>query len=130
FSKHPGRLMTLTYHGLAEKKHIKAAIIANNEYDDTGGLGTFKKKSLTAGKLSIYTVNPQGPLESIALLSKLALGSWKNTVGLEFFDVKELKIHTNKSKIRVLLDGEILNLQAPLLFACDPGSLNILIPET
>jgi diacylglycerol kinase family enzyme len=125
-----GRTMYLTHHGITEKKFIKAAVIANNEYEDSGVAGAFKKKSLSDGKLSIYTVNPEGSLESIALLSKLALGSWKSADGLEFFDAEKLQLDTNHSKITVLLDGEIYNLRAPLHFVTDPASLNILIPET
>lgn len=128
-SKRQGQFMSLSHHGITEQKLIKAAIIANNEYEDAGGLGTFKKKSLTNGNLSIYTVNPEGTLESIALLSKLALGSWKNAAGLEFFNTKELKIHTHKNKINVLLDGEIHTMSAPLSFVSDPSALSILIPE-
>lgn len=125
-----GRTMSLTYHGVTKQKLIKAAVIANNEYEDAGGLGTFKKKSLKDGTLSIYTVNPEGAVESIMLLSKLALGSWKDAAGLEFFNAKELTLNTRKHKISVLLDGEIYNFRAPLSFVSDPGALSILVPET
>jgi diacylglycerol kinase family enzyme len=124
-----GRFMSLTYQGITEKKFIKAAVIANNEYEESGGLGTFKKKSLTDGNLSVYTVNPEGTLESLALLSKLALGLWKNAGGLEFFNTKELKLHSHKRKISVLLDGEIFNLHVPLQFVIDPSALSVLVPE-
>jgi diacylglycerol kinase family enzyme len=128
-SKRHGRPMFLSYHGITEQKLIKAAVIANNEYEDVGGLGSFKKKSLTEGKLSIYTINPEGAVESIMLLSKLALGSWKDAAGMEFFDVKELKLNTHKSKISILLDGEIYKFRAPLLFSTDPAALSILVPK-
>ncbi len=124
-----GRFMSLTYQGVTEKKFIKAAVIANNEYEDAGGLGEFKKKSLTDGNLSIYTVNPEGALESIALLSKLALGSWKEAAGLEFFNAKELILSARKREISVLLDGEIYKMRSPLRFFSDPGALSILVPE-
>ncbi len=126
---HRPRPMSLTYHGITERKLIKAAVIANNEYQDAAGLGTFKKKSLSDGKLTIYTVNPQGALESIALLSKLALGLWKQAEGLESFDVKALKLETRHSKIDVLLDGEIYRMRTPLNFKAEPKALTLLVPE-
>ena len=122
--------LSLSHHGLTEHKWIKAAIIANNEYEDAAGVGTFKKKSLSDGKLSVYTVNPEGTLESIALLSKLALGSWKDMPSLEFFDVKNLKINTYRNRVNVLLDGEIYRLRGPLSFTSEPGGLTILIPNS
>lgn len=128
-SRRRGRPMSLSYQGVTEEKIIKAAVIANNEYEETPGLGTFRKRSLSDGKLTIYTVNPEGTLESIALLSRLALGSWKNAAGLEFFSTTELKLNSGGRKISVLLDGEIRTLLAPLRFVSEPGSLNILIPE-
>ncbi|MBP7722529.1 MAG: hypothetical protein KA155_08335 [Alphaproteobacteria bacterium] len=128
-SENRGRLMSLNYEGIIEQKFIKAAVIANNEYEDSSGLGTFKKKSLTDGILSIYTVNPEGALESIALLSRLALGAWKNAAGLDFFNTKKLKLNTPKRKISVLLDGEIYNFRTPLSFVAHPGTLSILIPK-
>ena len=124
-----GRIMYLTYEGITEKKIIKAAVIGNNEYEDAGGLGAFKKKSLTDGNLSIYTVNPEGTLESIALLSKLALGLWKDAAGLEFFNARELTLNARKHEIKILLDGEIYKMRSPLRFFSDPGALSILVPN-
>jgi diacylglycerol kinase family enzyme len=123
-----GHLMALSYEGVTEEKHIKAVIIANNEYEEAGEAGTFKKKSLTDGKLSIYTVNPEGTLESILLLSKLALGDWQNANGLEVFETTALKLR-HKAKINVLLDGEVYTLKGPLSFRCHPGALHIMVPK-
>lgn len=124
-----GRLISLAYEGITEQKYIKAAVIANNEYEDAGGIGVFRKKSLTDGNLSIYTVNPEGALESIALLSKLALGAWKDAAGLEFFNARELTLSARRREIKVLLDGEIYKMRSPLRFYSDPGALSILIPK-
>jgi diacylglycerol kinase family enzyme len=121
--------MTLRCDNLTRKQRIKAAIISNNEYEDAAGVGVFKKKSLSDGKLSVYTLSPDGTLESLNLLSSLAFGSWKNDPCIKIFDTKTLHLNSIRRKINVMLDGEVCRLRMPLVFTTDPASMTVLVPE-
>lgn len=123
------RIMQLTHGDKSEKKDIKAAVISNNEYDAHAGFGTFKKKSLTDGKLSVYTLNPDGPFESMMLMAQLAIGAWEDAAGLAYFNASSLKLDAEEGEERVLLDGEIRYLQRPLMFQSEPKKLKVILPD-
>lgn len=120
--------MRLEYDGRKEYHNIKAIIIGNNEYETAGGPGTFKKKSLKDGLLSIYTVNTEGPLEAMELLSKLAIGSWHEAHGLNAFNTTALKVKLYQKNTTILLDGEAQRFSSPLRFKIRPQALQINVP--
>jgi diacylglycerol kinase family enzyme len=128
FSSSRSMPLTIRHDGTTEQAMIKAAVIANNEYEDRGGLGVFLKKSLSEGKLAIYTIHPEGTFESLALLSRLALGAWKDSAGLEFFHTRKMTLDSSSPKIKILLDGEIYLLDTPLDFVIEPNALDIIVP--
>ncbi|MBU0800013.1 MAG: hypothetical protein KKA05_03335 [Alphaproteobacteria bacterium] len=125
---HPDSL-SLRSDSLTRRHRIKAAIIANNAYDNAPGLAHFHKKSLTDGKLSIYTVAPQGHVESLALLSKMLVGGWADENCIERFDTTKLRINTYRRHMSVMIDGELKTMRLPLRFEIKPRSLSILVPE-
>lgn len=121
--------MALTSEGRTRHKASKVIIVSNNEYDNASGIASFKKKALTDGKLAVYLFNTAGTLAAIALLSKIAMGSWTEAMEVESFNAQKLKLQMYKMKTNVLVDGEIFRMKLPVHFRIEPKALSVLVPQ-
>lgn len=49
---------------------------------------------------------------------------------LERVSTRKLTIASRRSKIKVLLDGELIRMRSPLRFRLHPGALKLIIPNS
>lgn len=124
-TKHNYRLRYPTH---SETKKVKAVVISNNTYLENAHPNSFKKKSLQDGEFGVYSINIEGTLESMHLLSSLLLGNWQDDPGVDTVITNEVYLENDHPKIPVLLDGEKVTLKAPLHFEIHPKSLPVLVP--
>lgn len=125
-TKHNYRLKYPTH---SETKKVKAVVISNNTYMEDAHPNAFKKKSLQDGEFGVYSINTEGTLESMHLLSSLLLGNWQDDPGVDTVITNEIMLENDHPKIPVLLDGEKVTLNAPLHFEIMPKALSVLIPS-
>lgn len=101
--------------------------IGNNEYE-TNPLKLGRRKSLTSGKLSLYTTSNTERVYIMRLIFKAILGSPNEDVDFEFHKAREIRLDNGKRTIRVALDGEVYRMKTPLCYKSLPKKLSVILP--
>jgi diacylglycerol kinase family enzyme len=97
----------LSVDGEAVETHV--ALVANNDYQlDLFSLG--ERERLDEGRLYLYVAHG------------LLRGSWEERAGERFV------IDSERGRVHAARDGEPAELDTPLEFAIDPGTLRVLLP--
>ena len=108
-------------------ERVQSIAIGNNSYDE--GIGRFFSRSrLDAGRLSVYVLKHLGFDDVMRLAAGMLLGTWRHDEVLEIDDVRALTLRLKRRKVRVMLDGEIAMLDAPLHFTLRPRALSVVAP--
>ncbi|BAI72043.1 diacylglycerol kinase [Azospirillum sp. B510] len=102
-------------------------VVSNNVYDDGFGL-VLTRQALDAGKLGVYVARERNAFAMLRLMGRLIPGSWKQDEGLETYTVTSLTVHSRRHHLKMVNDGEIRKLQAPLRYRSLPGALKVLAP--
>jgi diacylglycerol kinase family enzyme len=102
-------------------------VVSNNVYDDGFGL-VLTRQSLDAGKLGVYVARERNALAMLRLMGRLVAGSWKQDEALDTYAVTSLTVHSRRHRLKMVNDGEIRKLHAPLHYRIRPGALKVLAP--
>lgn len=102
-------------------------VVSNNVYDEGFGL-VLSRQALDAGKLGVYVARERNAFAMLRLMGRLITGSWKQDEGLETYAVTSLTVHSRRHHLKMVNDGEIRKLHAPLHYRILPGALKVLAP--
>ena len=102
-------------------------VVSNNVYDDGFGL-VLTRQSLDAGKLGVYVARERNAFAMLRLMGRLVAGSWKQDEALDTYAVTSLTVHSRRHRLKMVNDGEIQKLHAPLHYRIRPGALKVLAP--
>lgn len=102
-------------------------VVSNNVYDDGFGL-VLTRQSLDAGKLGVYVARERNAFAMLRLMGRLVAGSWKQDEALDTYAVTSLTVHSRRHRLKMVNDGEIRKLHAPLHYRIRPGALKVLAP--
>lgn len=83
---------------------------------------------LDTGRLALYQVEDRGRMGMLWLVISLALGRWKQSTALSEWMSPELSITGPGKSIKVVNDGELLDLALPLHYQIHPKELAVLMP--
>ena len=111
----------------APERETSFVFVGNNEYDLTsvppGG-----RSSLTGGELMIASAHVSGRLATLRAGIRGALGRLEEAPEIDVIRRAELVIEVRERSLDVSLDGEVVRLQAPLVYRVRPRSLRVLVP--
>ena len=105
-------------------------IVSNNRYTPDSAQEPFRKDTLQAGVLGVYTVSPHGFLEKIRLLFKIKSGQWRNDPNVHEARAHQVTVETGNKTELVSIDGEPVEMAMPLKFTLLPRALEIIVPAT
>jgi YegS/Rv2252/BmrU family lipid kinase len=101
--------------------------VGNNEYEmETLNIGG--RACLDAGDLSLYMTNRTGRLGLIRLALRALFGGLRQEKDFLALCTEEIWIGTKHKRVRVALDGEVLELEPPLHYRVRPQELRVLAP--
>ncbi|MBP2298539.1 diacylglycerol/lipid kinase family protein [Azospirillum picis] len=103
-------------------------VVSNNVYDDGFGL-VLTRQALDAGKLGVYVARERNALALLRLMGRLVAGSWKQDEALDTYAVTSLTVHSRRHRLKMVNDGEIMKMEAPLHYRIRPGALKVLAPS-
>ena len=113
--------------GGARITRVVAVAVANNRYDE--GLGRFfSRRRLDRGTLTLYLLKRLSFRDLVRLVVEMLLGRWRRDDALEIESVDAVAIRTRKTRVKVMLDGEVETLDGPLRFTIRPAALPVLAP--
>lgn len=106
-------------------------VFVGNNLFDTAPFAFLRRRSLWEGKLSIYYAHQVGPPELLKMaFFTLIRRHLREVPELERVSTRKLTIASRRSKIKVLLDGELIRMRSPLRFRLHPGALKLIIPNS
>lgn len=104
-------------------------VVAVNSYDltQTGILAA--KTTMTDGRLTIYSLSFMNRFEFIRATAKYLRGKIAEVAGFRRIRTAQLRVDTGRRRLRVALDGELIEMQTPLQIVAVPSSLLVRAPE-
>lgn len=121
----PHVTLVLELNGRVETLRTQMFVVAVNSYDLTATGLVAPKTSLTDGRLSIYSLSFMSRWQFIRAAAKYFRGRIHDVPGFRSVRTAQLRIDTGRRRLRVSVDGELLELETPLQIAAVPASLLI-----
>lgn len=108
-------------------RRTPVVFVGNNEYQIEGiSLGT--RKSLEGGTLCLYVLHDAGLWGLAKFAARAVLGKAWTMTEFDAVKAREVLIETRRRSLRVALDGEVDNLETPLLYRIRPRALKVVVP--
>jgi diacylglycerol kinase family enzyme len=82
-----------------------------------------------ADKLAVIVLMPTTRFEMARLLVLGALGKLHDETRLEMFGTDSLVVASKRKKIDVVVDGEVIQCQTPLIFRIEHNALRVVVPR-
>lgn len=108
--------------------HASAATVTVNPVAETSGV-QFRRVRLDGGTLVLYVVNARGAAGLIGFVLRVLAARWRDDPSLREWAMPALSIDRRGRATRVMNDGELMLLQAPLRYRCRPAALTVLAPS-
>jgi diacylglycerol kinase family enzyme len=102
--------------------------IGNNDYE-TGALSLGKRQRLDGGHLALYMVRCRGRFHMFWLMVRAVMQRLEAVRDFDYQNVDQLvvQLHGHR-RLRVSLDGEVVDLQSPLHYRIRAGALPVFLP--
>lgn len=100
--------------------------VGNNEYE-TGVAALGSRKRMDRGTLGVYTVRATSRVKMFWLVLREVFQRG-TPPDFEMYAVNAADIVTNKRRLKVALDGEVVRMQPPLHYRSRPGALRVFAP--
>lgn len=118
----------ITADGRRFQRRTPILFIGNNEYQIEGReLGG--RRCLDRGALSLYVLHNTGPW---GLMKFAARALFRRAWRIKDFDalqVRAIDVETRRKRLRVALDGEVVDLATPLRYRIRCGALRVVVPD-
>lgn len=124
----PPRSVALDIDGQRRRIRTRALAVVNNDYGE--GFGQlFMRSSVDRGRLTVYVARNLSAWRMLRMGVGMAIGSWRNTPGLERYETDGLTIASPRRTLRVMNDGEVHLLTPPLIYSMRPKALRVIVPR-
>jgi diacylglycerol kinase family enzyme len=109
-------------------ERIHAIAVANNAYDQGWGK-LFSRSSLNGGILTLYVLNRLTFSDAFRLGLEMIAGTWQADAAVKVETVRSVTLNSKRSRLSVMIDGEVGTMETPLRFRIRPGALRVLSPS-
>jgi diacylglycerol kinase family enzyme len=125
----PHVTLVIEHDGRVETLRTQMFVVAVNAYDlSTVGM-VAPKTTLHDGRLSIYSLSFMNRTQFIRAAAKYFRGKIVDVPGFRRIRTAQLRVDTGRGRLRVSLDGELMEMQTPLQIAAVPSSLLVRAPS-
>ncbi len=114
--------------GRVETFRTQMFVVAVNSYDLRQVGVVAPKTTFNDGRLSIYSLSFMSRWQFIRAAAKYFRGKVGEVPGFRSIRTTQLRVDTARRRLRVSLDGELVEMQAPLQIAAVPSSLLVRSP--
>lgn len=126
--RYPQLHVKLELDGTKIDRKTPLVFIGNNDYE-LQGFSIGERRALDTGELCIYIPHKVGRLRLFWLTMTALLGSVKDADDFDAMHAREVTIETRRKRVRVAVDGEVVQMQAPLRYRICRKALNVVTPE-
>ena len=92
-------------------------------------LDASQRRRLDTGKLGVVAISARTGAEAAQVFTLSAIGLRRRSRFWHEFTAEQFEVRSNAPKIYAGIDGEALELDAPLKFQIHPRGLRLLVPE-
>jgi len=124
----PHVTLVVELNGRVETFRTQMFVVAVNAYDlSTTGVVS-PKTSFNDGRVSIYTLSFMSRFQFIRAAAKYFRGKIGDVQGFRSIRTAQLNVDTGKRRLRISVDGELMDLGTPLQIVAVPSSLLVRAP--
>ena len=123
----PSLRVRVTAEGRAIVCKTRFVFVGNNEYE-LGFLSYRARSRLESGDLYLYVARAKSRLGLLGLALLGLVRDIKRSRGFDHWQAPELTIETDRKKLSVFLDGEVMLLDTPLCYRKRTRSLPVVMP--
>lgn len=116
--------------GRVETFRTQMFVVAINAYDLKQAGLVAPKTTFNDGRVTIYSLEFMSRPQFVRAAAKYLRGKIVDAQGFRSVRTTHLRVDTPRRKIRVSVDGELVELETPLQIAAVPSSLLVRAPET
>jgi diacylglycerol kinase family enzyme len=127
-SRYPGLIVRVTAADATQLFRTPFLFVGNNEYE-VEGIRVGRRRTLSRSQL-FACLAPRLRARDVPMLAALALaGRAKRNPALSSFCSPALQVDTpGRRRVRVALDGEVVQMAAPLRYRVRPAALKVIVP--
>jgi diacylglycerol kinase family enzyme len=104
-------------------------MVSNNPYVLGPSLDVSQRRRLNTGQLGVFAITARTGAQAAEVLA-LALAGHAGASGHAYhFNCEEFEVRSRSGSVYAGIDGEALELRAPLRFRMHPNGLRLLVPE-
>ncbi|HYI09585.1 MAG TPA: diacylglycerol kinase family protein [Thermoanaerobaculia bacterium] len=124
----PHVTLVVEHDGRVDTFRTQLFVVAVNAYDLSQVGMVSPKTSFNDGRLTIYSLSFMSRLEFVRAAAKYFRGKISDVQGFRSIRTAQLRVDTGRRKLKISVDGELMDLQTPLQIAAVPSSLLVRAP--
>jgi diacylglycerol kinase family enzyme len=125
---YPHVTLVVEHDGKVETFRTQMFVVAVNSYDLSQVGMVSPKTNFNDGRLSIYSLSFMSRPQFIRAAAKYFRGKIGDVSGFRSIRTTQLRVDTGKRRLRVSLDGELIEMFTPLQIAAVPSALLVRAP--
>ncbi|HEX8409103.1 MAG TPA: diacylglycerol kinase family protein [Thermoanaerobaculia bacterium] len=115
--------------GRVETFRTQLFVVAVNAYDLSQPGMVSPKTHFNDGRVSMYSLSFMSRLQFIRATAKYFRGKIADIPGFRSTRTTQMRVDTGKRRLRVSIDGELVEMETPLQIACVPSALLVRAPS-
>lgn len=115
--------------GRVETFRTQLFVVAVNAYDLSQPGMVSPKTHFNDGRVSMYSLSFMSRLQFIRATAKYFRGKIADIPGFRSTRTTAMRVDTGKRRLRVSIDGELVEMETPLQIACVPSALLVRAPS-
>jgi diacylglycerol kinase family enzyme len=124
----PHVTLVVEMNGKVETFKTQMFVVAVNGYDLSQIGAVSPKTSFNDGRVSIYTLSFMSRMQFVHAAAQYFRGKIGDVSGFRSIRTTQLSVDTGKRRLRMSVDGELMDLETPLQIAAVPASLLVRAP--
>jgi diacylglycerol kinase family enzyme len=104
-------------------------MVSNNPYAYGSALDSNQRRRLDSGQLGVMAITAATGKEAAGVITLTAIGQRRRSPNWHEFTAERFEVRSRSGRAYAGIDGEALDLPAPLEFRIHPGGLRLLVPE-
>jgi len=119
----PHVTLVMEHDGHVETLRTQMFVVAINAYDLSQTGVVSPKTTFNDGRLAVYSLSFMNRLQFVGVVAKYLRGRIGEVPGFRSLRTTNLKLDTGKRRLRISVDGELVDLDTPLQISAVPSSL-------
>lgn len=119
----PHVTLVVEYDGRVETLRTQMFVVSVNAYDLSQTGVVSPKTTFNDGRLAVYSLSFMSRVQFVGVVAKYLRGRMSDVPGFRSLRTTHVRLDTGKRRLRVAIDGELVDFDTPLQIAAVPSSL-------